>query len=140
VTTTEVVAELTRNGSWSRCERHLEVHDPDPFPLAELQAVGRWLAIVSSDQHSRGEATLFAWAEVHGGTVIIDDGDARRAARRHGLTVHGTLWVLCQGLQDGVVDAASVETLITTLRTAGARLPSFGYWGFEEWARRKGLL
>jgi hypothetical protein len=71
--------------------------------------------------------------------VIIDDGDARRAARRHGLTVHKTLWVLCQGLQDGVVDAASVETLIATLRTAGARLPSFGYWGFEEWARRKGF-
>lgn len=68
VTTRLVVEELTNSGLWQVCAPCLEVVELDS--LDELQALTRWLAIVSSGLRSRGEATVFAWAEVNGGVVI----------------------------------------------------------------------
>jgi predicted nucleic acid-binding protein len=138
LTTTLVVEELTRNGLWQVCAPHLQVVDLEA--LEELQALARWLAIVSSGLRSRGEATVLAWAEVNGGVVIIDDGDARSAAQRHGLTVHGTLWILVQAIRANALSPASADAFVQALRATGARLPVFPAGGVEAWARQVGLL
>lgn len=137
LTTTLVAQELTDNGLWRRCTPHLDVVELET--LDEVQALARWLDIVSSGRRSRGEATVFAWAEVNHGTAIIDDGGARRAARRHGLPVHGTLWILVQAIQADAITPSSAESLVDTLRAAGARLPSFPAGGILAWAAQNEL-
>lgn len=138
LTTTLVVEELTGYDLWHVCAPHLHVVDLETFE--ELQALARWLAVVSSGPRSRGEATVFAWAEVNGGIVIIDDGDARSAARRHGLTVHGTLWILVEAIRVNNLSPTSADTFVEALRATGARFPVFPAGGIEAWARRLGML
>ncbi len=137
LTTSLVVEELTRNGLWHICAPHLQVVDLETFE--ELQALGRWLALVSSGLWSRGEATVFAWAEVNGGIVVIDD-DARRVAQRHGLTAHGTLWILVEAIRANSLSSAGADAFVQALRATGARLPVFPAGGIEAWARQLGLL
>jgi predicted nucleic acid-binding protein len=137
VTTTTVMEELTRHGRWDACGPHLEIVELET--LDEVRALARWLALVSSGLRSRGEATVFAWAEVNGGPVIIDD-HARKVARRNGLVAHGTLWVLVQAIESGNLRAASADALVDALRATGARLPAFPSGGIEAWARQHGLL
>lgn len=45
--------------------------------LDEIIALGEWLQRVSAGRRDRGEATVFAWAEVHDAIAIVDDKDAR---------------------------------------------------------------
>src|SRR5260370_8737129 len=40
------------------------------------------------------EAAVLAWARVHGSIALIDDAVATRAARRHSISVRGTLCLL----------------------------------------------
>lgn len=137
VTTVAVAEELRRNGVWEPCRTHLEVMHVDA--LDELHALGRWLAVVSSGRHSLGEATVLAWAEVHGGVPILDDKEARRSAVKHGLPAHGTLWIIAQAVQAGKIQRSYANSLTNTLLQTGARFP-FGLDGFEAWAIDQGLL
>jgi predicted nucleic acid-binding protein len=139
LTTSLVVEELTRRETWQLCAPFLEVVDLQSYE--ELKALTNWLAVVSSGLRSRGEATVFAWAEVHGGLVVVDDKDACRAARRHRLTAHGTLWILAQAIQAGKIPPASADILVEALRKTGARFPSFpAAGGIMAWARDAGLF
>jgi predicted nucleic acid-binding protein len=138
VTTATVVDELTRNGSWSACQPYLDVVELDS--LDEIRAVIRWLEIVSGGRRNRGEATVFAWAETKRVLAIIDDGDARRAGQRHGLEVHGTLWIVVQAMKALAVTPTGAESLVAALRSTGARLPAFPPGGIEAWAQRHDLL
>jgi len=80
VTTATVVSELERNGltpglGW------LEIVHVDE--LDELLATMKWtthMGVNASQGANLGEATVCAWAEVHGGTAIIDEKDAREVA------------------------------------------------------------
>lgn len=137
LTTTLVQAELVGNGCWQPCVSRIGV--VDLATMEEMLALARWLDIVSHGLHSRGEATVFAWAEINGGVVIIDDGDARRAARRHGLTVHGTMWIIAMGMRAGCITPYGADQLVEHLRRAGAYLPSLGVDGVAGWARRQGI-
>lgn len=137
ITTALVADELTRNGLWHRCVPHLEVIELDS--LAELTALTRWLAVVSHGSHSRGEATVFAWAEVHGAVVVIDDS-ARLVAQRAGLDAHGTLWILAEAIRAKTLLPSAADALVEALRSEGARLPRFPAGGIEIWARQHGLL
>jgi predicted nucleic acid-binding protein len=138
LTTALVVEELAGHGLWEVCAPHLDVVDLES--LDEIQALTRWLAVVSNGPRSRGEATVFAWAEVNDGSIIIDDGDARRAAERHGQVVHGTLWILVQAIQADTLSPASADALVNEFRATGARLPGFPAGGIVSWARQSGLL
>lgn len=122
LTTTLVVDELVRNRLWQICAPHLLV--VELAELEELQALSRWLDAVSSGQRSRGEATVFAWAEVNDGLVIIDD-NARRMARRHSVATHGTLWILVEAIKAQTLQPSNADTIVQALRATGARLPSF---------------
>jgi predicted nucleic acid-binding protein len=137
MTTAAVAEELRRNGLWEACAPHLEIVHVDA--LDELQSLARWLGVVSNGEHSRGEATVLAWAEVHAGIPIIDDHGARRTAIRHGLPVHGTLWVIAEAVNAGKTSRSSASSLVNTLLGTGARYP-FQTDGFEGWAIQQGLM
>jgi len=137
VTTAAVAEELHRNELWTVCAPYLEVVHVDA--LNELQSLARWLGVVSNGEHSRGEATVLAWAEVHAGIAIVDDRSARRTATRHGLPVHGTLWVIAEAVNNGKTQRSSANSLVNTLLRCGARYP-FRPDGFEAWAVQQGLM
>lgn len=70
--------------------------------MGSLAAFVRWQSIVgSTTTANRGEAAVLARVEVHGGTAIIDDREARVVASQRGVDVHGSLWALAQGVQAG---------------------------------------
>jgi predicted nucleic acid-binding protein len=107
--------------------------------IGELRALGKWIDLVSSDTHSQGEATVLAWAECHGATAILDDSEARRVARAHGLAVHGVVWMAAQAVNQGRWSATSVSGFLDQMIASGARYP-FESSAFEAWAHGKGLL
>jgi predicted nucleic acid-binding protein len=82
-----VVEELDSHGGSS--PDWLDVVHVDA--LAELVVLSDWIGRVSSATHSKGEATVLTWAQVHGAIAIIDDADARKVGQAHGLKVHGSL-------------------------------------------------
>lgn len=135
VTTSAVAQEVVRQGgevpSW------LVVVHVDG--IGELFALGQWVGRVATSSHSQGEASVLAWAEVHGALALIDDSDARRVARQHGLEVHGLLWVAAQAVLDGRWSVAGVSGLLDHLLASGARYP-FESGGFAEWAISVRLL
>jgi predicted nucleic acid-binding protein len=121
VTTAAVVEELQLHGLSIDGHDWLEVTHVDG--LDEVVALGRWVGIVSAEQHNRGEATVLAWAEIHDAIAIIDDGDASRVAREHGITVHGSLWVLAEAVRHGYLVEAAASGLVDALIHEGARFP-----------------
>lgn len=134
-TTAAVVEELGDNG----CLRPEWIEVVHVDHIKELTALGVCLDRVATTTHSKGEATVFAWAEVHGATAIVDDADARRVAQGYGLEVHGLLWVVATAVADGRWGESSAGAFVDQLLAAGARYP-FEAGGFVEWASKQGLL
>ena len=135
VVTAAVAEELSRYGLILPVA--LEVVHVDT--LAELRYLGDWLDRLSSSEHNRGEATVCAWAQAHGATVIMDDRQACRAAVSAGLDVHGTAWLLARAVATGGQTAGGASMLADRLAADGARYP-FGPGGLTEWAKTKNLL
>jgi hypothetical protein len=82
---------------------------------------------------SIGETMLCAYADLQGGTLMMDDRGARKTAERYGLPVCGTMRLVADACARGDY------TLADTLRESGMSLP-FARGGFETWARAKKLL
>lgn len=101
VTTAAVVEELARYGLAEAVERSEWLRVVHVDGLDELPALVGWVSRLSAGQHHRGEATVCAWADVHGAVAVIDDDNARRTARRAALDVHGSLWVFAAGVRAG---------------------------------------
>ncbi len=138
VTTKAVVSELTNIGlslgNWPEIEA---VDD-----LTVLQAVVSWAQRVGgfTSGHNRGEATVFAWAEVHTAIPMIDDQQAAAIARRHGLQTHGTLWLFAEAIIDGRETEQSLCGVIDSLLNGRARYPFESGRHFPAWARDHKLL
>ena len=130
ITTLAVVQELAGNGLGPPPE--IETVPVDG--LLELVALADWVGRLSSSRHNRGEATICAWAQVHNAIAIVDDRDARTAAQRAGLNVHGSLWLVARAVQAGSTDLGSAGNLVDTLLAAGARYP-FAAGGFAVWMK-----
>ncbi len=65
----------------------------------------------------RGEAAALAYAiEADADLVLIDEREARQAARRHGLSMTGAIGVLLRGVGD---DTDALRTELDRLREAG---------------------
>ncbi|WP_282202162.1 hypothetical protein [Kitasatospora fiedleri] len=137
VTTATVVHELSHADLDVSGLGWLEVVHVDG--LDELGALVRWMAVVSGERSNQGEATVLAWAEVHGATAVIDDADARRAARKHAMPVQGSLRVLADALREGRVTEYAANAFADATAATGARYP-FGPGGFLSWAGRMKLL
>lgn len=88
---------------------------------------------------NNGEAAVLAWASVHGGIAIIDERAGTRIGLRKGITVHGTLWLVANGLRSGKLDRIDAERIVDDLAATEMALPVDGA-GFIAWAYQEGLL
>ena len=73
------------------------------------------------DRLDRGEASVLALAKEHNARlVIIDEKKARGEARRIGLPVKGTVGILVEAKQKGLIDA--IRPLLEALQDNGMYL------------------
>jgi predicted nucleic acid-binding protein len=107
--------------------------------LDELRAFAHYVRVVGAGERDFGEASVLAWAEVNGGIAVIDERAGTQAAQARGVMVHGTLWLIANGLNAGDLLLPEAERLVDQLRSTDARLPCSGA-EFFEWAKAQGLL
>jgi predicted nucleic acid-binding protein len=142
--TTQVVVEELRQGSTAHPEL-TGVDTGDWLRVAQLDTLDEitlfalWVSRIGCDERDRGEASVFALAELRSATAITDDQEAVRVARAHGLDVHGTVWLLAGACRDGKLSEPAAGNLVDALRATGLRLPCTGA-EFPSYARQFGLL
>ncbi|MEV6554702.1 hypothetical protein AB0M22_03200 [Nocardia sp. NPDC051756] len=107
--------------------------------IEELILFDQWANRIGAGQRDVGEASIFAAAEILNGIAITDDKDATRVARKFGLEVHGTLWLLANACKLGKLSEGAAGNLIDMLIDSEMRLPCIGF-EFPAWARSHGLL
>lgn len=107
--------------------------------LEELRAFVTWAERIGSGERDRGEASVFAVAELRSGAAVSDDREAVRVARTYGLDVHGTIWLLAGACKEGKLSLPAAGNLVDALRATGMRLPCTGA-EFAGYARQHGLL
>ncbi len=82
---------------------------------------------------------MLAWTKVHGGIAIVDERVGSRIAQREGIAVHGTLWLLVNGVRSGLLTRSEAETIVDELAATDMALPCDGA-GFFAWAYREGQM
>lgn len=108
--------------------------------LAEIMAFAKYKTeFGGGTERNNGEAAVLAYAAVHGGIAIVDERAATRAARRDGIDVHGTLWLITNAVRTGKLNQSMAERLVDDLAASGMRLPVDGA-GLFAWAYAEGLL
>jgi predicted nucleic acid-binding protein len=107
--------------------------------LDELRLFAKYAARLGSGVHDVGEASVLAWAEVHGAIAFTDDEAAVQAGRDEGVEVRRTLAVVARGIKHGVLSDLEADRLVDDLLRAGGRFP-FGAGEFVRWARENGLV
>ncbi len=55
--------------------------------------------------------------------LLTGDGDLRRAANSENVEVHGTIWLVKEMYDSGLITAAEAETAFEMMRSNGSRLP-----------------
>lgn len=142
--TTPVVLNELRTGA----EQHpalgsaLELDWMRIIPLdqpTEIRCFATWVRRIGAGARDMGEASVFAAAESHGGIAVTDDKGATQVGRAHGLSVHGTIWLLAGSCGTGKLTEAGAGAIIDALRQTGHRLPCTGT-EFPDFARVRGLL
>ncbi len=142
--TTQVVLEELNQGAVAHPEL-TDVDTGDWLNVAQLDTLDEiglfalWVSRIGSGERDRGEASVFAVAELHSATAITDDQEAVRLARTYGLNVHGTIWLLAGVCRDGKLSEPAAGNLVDALRVTGLRLPCTGA-EFPGYARQHGLL
>src|ERR1700722_5471443 len=76
--------------------------------------------------HNIGEATTLAFAELHGLTAFVADRGGRPHGRDRGITVSGTLELICQGIRDRTLDEPEAREIVDHLCDHEAFLPCDG--------------
>jgi predicted nucleic acid-binding protein len=107
--------------------------------IGELERFATWVSRIGAGARDRGEASVFAVAEERHAVAITDDQAATRVARRFGLEVHGTIWLLGRACRTGKLTMTAASNLVEMLRETGMRLPCTGP-EFPSWAGKRGLL
>ncbi|THV28638.1 hypothetical protein [Glycomyces paridis] len=143
-TTSAVREEIMHGGSI-----HPHLHDvldlewievltlDDPARLLRFSDWMRRVGVTDSGRNI-GEASVFAIAEEFQATAVVDDRDAVRVARRHGVTVHGTVWLLARECSDGKLTETNACNIIDALKDTEMRLPCTGM-EFPRYAASHGL-
>lgn len=142
LTTQAVIDEVVRRLPGARQEV-LEAGWVTVAPTASVEflvAYMEWGGLMGlEDGHNTGETTLCAYAELNGGTLVLDDRKARKVATNHGLNVRGTAGLIADACVRGDCTVTGASVLVDDLHDSGMRLP-FAKGGFETWAREKKLL
>lgn len=108
--------------------------------ITEVVAFARYKAELGGGvERNNGEAAVLAWTSVHGGTALIDERAATRIARRDDIDVHGTIWLIVNGIRDGRMDRAAAARMVDQLLATDMALPTDGA-GVLAWAEEQGLL
>ena len=108
--------------------------------IPELAAFARYKAeFGGGPDRNVGESAVLAWTSIHGGTAIIDERTATRAAQRDNISVHGTMWLVANGFRDGRLQRQDAERIVDELAATEMSLPVDGA-GFFAYAFREGLL
>jgi predicted nucleic acid-binding protein len=109
--------------------------------MTELAAFASYKAELGGGiERNNGEAAVLAWISINGGTAIIDETVARNIGREDGLAVHGSLWLLSRSYNEGTLDRATVEGVVSDLIASGMRLPCKKGTDFIAWAQTVGLM
>ncbi|WP_435172659.1 hypothetical protein [Actinacidiphila sp. bgisy145] len=137
VTTQTVRHEITRQGLELGGLDWLDVVRLDD--LDELNRLVVWMERVSGQKSNHGEATVLAWADVHRAVAVVDDGDARRIGRRHGLGVCGSLRIVAEAIADGRTTAYVATTFVDALIGTGMRYPCQP-GQLIPWAKQNGFI
>jgi predicted nucleic acid-binding protein len=142
-TTTEVLDEL-RSGVQQHpaLSSALELDWMQVIALdqpVELRCFADWIRRIGAGSRDMGEASVFAAADLRRAVAITDDRDATRVGRAHGLSVHGTIWLLAGGCGAGKLTETGAGAIIDALRQTGHRLPCTGT-EFPGFVRRHGLM
>lgn len=107
--------------------------------IVEVVAFARYKAELGGGvERNNGESAVLAWAQVHGGTAIIDERAGTRAARRDAINVHGTLWLIANAYRDQTISRDAAVSMVDQLRATGFAIPTDGA-GFMAWALEEGL-
>jgi predicted nucleic acid-binding protein len=142
VTPAEVIRELLAgvsehpalakavNLSWVEVVELVEIEEVIAFARYKAEFGG-------GAERNNGEAAVLAWVFVHGGVAIVDERPATRAAK--GLQIHGTLWLVTNGVREGKLSREAAEAMVDDLGATGMKLPVDGA-GFFAWAYTEGLL
>jgi predicted nucleic acid-binding protein len=138
--TTHVVREELRQRSTPVSETSLEwltIERLDALPT--LKCFVKWTKRLGAGDRNLGEASVFAIAELRQAVALCDDQEAVGVARGHGLSVHGTIWMLSRACRDGKLTEVNVANLVDALIQTGMRLPCTGS-EYSRWARKHRLL
>lgn len=106
--------------------------------VEEIERFAYYSSLLVSGDRNRGEAGVLALAATTGGTAVVDDLAARKAAKRDGLLHTGTLGLLMQAIQSGLLTVALVSAIADDLLAGAYRMP-FCPGGFAAWAEHNGL-
>ena len=112
----------------------------DITDIEDVVAFAKYKAeLGGGEKKNNGEAAVLAWVMGHGGTAIIDERAGTRIAQRDGLTVHGTLWLVVNGVRTGKLLRPEAERIVDELAETDMTLPCDGP-GLIAWAYEEGLL
>jgi predicted nucleic acid-binding protein len=103
--------------------------------LEVLYLFGEYMNRLGSLERNAGEASVLAWAELHGAAAYVDDEVGCKVGRARGVQVHRTLQLVIQAHRLGKMDEARAELLIQGLADSDARFPRAARNDLFGWAR-----
>jgi predicted nucleic acid-binding protein len=86
----------------------------DGIPVSSISERVADRAAVVRGHLDPGQSQALALADVHGGRLLIDDGDARTYAKNKGIPVVGSVGVLLAAVDAGQVDEVTADTWLKT--------------------------
>lgn len=95
-------------GSYPYLQRALDAVG-EPVPVVELDGSVQKRASELASRLDLGEAQAFAVADVHDGTLVTDDGQARTLARKEGVSVTGSIGVLVRAVDEERISADDAD-------------------------------
>lgn len=108
--------------------------------IEEVAAFARYKAeLGGGTDKNNGEAAVLAWTSINGGTAVVDERAGSRIAHRDGMDVHGTLWLVVNGVRSGELTSTDAQLIVDELAATDMALPVDGA-GLLAWAYDEELL
>lgn len=119
------------DADWIRTDRS------DDVELVVAQA--RYTRRLAVGTKNLGECGVLALAEVRRYVAVVDDRVARETGEEYGVQIKGTLALMVEGIQQGMLTVPLVSRIADDLLATEYRLP-VQHGQFESWALEQGLI